>query len=199
MEVEPIDFTVLIAAVGCITGLVSLGIEAARFFSERPHVKLRTFDELNNYICGTDQGEVVRCYLNLQILNTGDKHLLLQDVYMKRPGTKKKTGTLVHYSRAFTGMPWKYCDGQEIEEPGQLRLPASIPPGGIFEASLLFVDVPEECYHTEDSFLYPVLCAVFASGRIRELEIQGICTYPDSDLVYCDKNGKQYSMQPEKL
>ena len=118
-------------------------------------------------------------------------------VYEKTGGQKEPNGKFGHYNSAFTRMPWKYRDGQKLEEPEQIRLPVSIPPGGIFEACLLFVDVPEDCYRTENSFLYPVLCAVFASGKIKELKFQAICTYPDSDLVRCDADGGKYSMVPD--
>lgn len=72
-------YTFWIAVVGCATGVISLAIEVARYLSERPHIQVRTYDELNNLIY--IQGDVVKSYIHLQILNTGTRHILLQDVY----------------------------------------------------------------------------------------------------------------------
>lgn len=93
------DYTMLIAVIGCVTGIASLLIEAAQFFAGRSKAKFDTFDELNNFIYMEEfvvedddrskAGKVVHCFLNLRVMNTGGRHILIQDVYMIRPGGKK--------------------------------------------------------------------------------------------------------------
>lgn len=85
------DYTMIIAIIGCVTGVMSLAIETAQFFANRKHGKFSTFDELNNfaYIKDKDDLGVVHCCLNLRVMNTGGRHILIQDVYMRRPGSKK--------------------------------------------------------------------------------------------------------------
>ncbi len=43
-------YTFWIAVIGCVTGLISLAVEVARYLAERPHIQVRTYDELNNLI-----------------------------------------------------------------------------------------------------------------------------------------------------
>ncbi|MFR8519306.1 MAG: hypothetical protein ACLVC2_15635, partial [Emergencia timonensis] len=74
-----------------------------------------------------------------------------------------------------------------------VRLPASIPPGGVFECVLLFTDFFRECYDTEDHFLYPTLCVAFAPGIDRELEVQSILTSETDEFSYVDADGNQWS------
>ena len=40
-------YTFWIAVIGCVTGLISLAVEVARYLAERPHIQVRTYDELN--------------------------------------------------------------------------------------------------------------------------------------------------------
>lgn len=107
------NLTMIIAIIGCVTGVISLLIEAAGFFSERSRVKLGTFDELNNFIYLN--GDVINCFLNLRVMNTGGKYIIVQDVYMRRPGYDKKTASGIRppYG-AFSATPWKYCNGNPV-------------------------------------------------------------------------------------
>lgn len=133
-------YTFWIAVIGCVTGLISLAVEVARYLAERPHIQVRTYDELNNLIY--IQEDVVKSYIHLQILNTGTRHILLQDAYLKHPGAKKNTlDNLTPFRQAYEQMPWKYYNGNLITAlPDIVRLPASIPPGGVFECLLIFLE-----------------------------------------------------------
>ena len=186
-------YTFWFAVIGCVTGLISLAVEVARYLAERPHIQVRTYDELNNLIY--IQEDVVKSYIHLQILNTGTRHILLQDAYLKRPGAKKNTlDNLTPFRQAYEQMPWKYYNGNLITAlPDIVRLPASIPPGGVFECVLLFTDFFRECYDTEDHFLYPTLCVAFAPGIDRELEVQSILTSETDEFSYVDADGNQWS------
>ena len=102
------NLTMIIAIIGCVTGVISLLIEAAGFFSERSRVKMGTFDELNNFIYLN--GDVINCFLNLRVMNTGGKYIIVQDVYMRRPGYDKKTASGIrppHRGNIATGILWK--------------------------------------------------------------------------------------------
>lgn len=186
-------YTFWIAVIGCATGIISLAIEVARYLSERPHIQVRTYDELNNLVY--IQGDVVKSYIHLQILNTGTRHILLQDVYLKRPGAKKSIlENLTPLKQVYTQMPWQYCNGNLVTvQPDTGHLPASIPPGGVYECVLLFIDFFRECYDTKDRFLYPTLCIAFAPGIDRELKVQSILTSEKDEFSYVDADGNQWS------
>lgn len=193
-EEEQMGYTFWIAVIGCVTGLISLAVEVARYLAERPHIQVRTYDELNNLIY--IQEDVVKSYIHLQILNTGTRHILLQDAYLKHPGAKKNTlDNLTPFRQAYEQMPWKYYNGNLITAlPDIVRLPCpAIPPGGVFECVLLFTDFFRECYDTEDHFLYPTLCVAFAPGIDRELEVQSILTSETDEFSYVDADGNQWS------
>lgn len=189
------EYTFWIAVIGCAIGAVSLGIEIARYLSERPRIQIRTCNELNNITL--IEGNVVKNYLHLQILNTGTRHTLLQDVYLKRHGAKKNIlENMVNVSRAYKYMPWKYCNNQKIADtPDIVHFPASIPPGGVFECVLLFIDVFRECYDTDESFIYPTLCVAFTPSTVREIEVQTILTSSDNEYCYADSEGRKWSFR----
>lgn len=65
------DHTMMIAVIGCVTGVISLFTEAAQFFSGKSRLKSDTFGELNNFIYFDE--EAVHCFLNLRAINTGGK------------------------------------------------------------------------------------------------------------------------------
>ena len=110
-------YTFWIAVIGCVTGLISLAVEVARYLAERPHIQVRTYDELNNLIY--IQEDVVKSYIHLQILNTGTRHILLQDAYLKHPGAKKNTlDNLTPFRQAYEQMPWKYYNGNDYSVTG---------------------------------------------------------------------------------
>lgn len=44
------DYTMMIAIIGCVTGVASLLIEAAQFIGGRSKARFDTFDQLNNFI-----------------------------------------------------------------------------------------------------------------------------------------------------
>ena len=101
------DYTMMIAVIGCVTGVASLLIETAQFIGGRRKARFDTFDQLNNFIYiesaqpEEDSQQVCRavhCFLNLRVMNTGGKYILIQDVYMRRPGKKrnemKETGSM---------------------------------------------------------------------------------------------------------
>lgn len=77
--------------------------------------------------------------------------------------------------------------------PGYI-CPASIPPGGVFEAVFAFTDFEDDCYRTDEHFLYPALCLVMADGSVREMSVQDILA-KDKDFRYVDSaEDKEYSM-----
>jgi len=190
------DITSWIAIIGCLTGVSSLCLETARYLSEKPHIQIGTFNELCNMIYIND--DVVKCYLNLRIMNTGDKCILLQDVYMRRPGaTRSILKNLVHYNKASSSMPWSTCNGAPIKnKPASIHLPASIPAGGVFEANFLFVDFMQEHYISKDHFVYPTLCIGFSPNKVKEYKIQAILTYSDKDedYWYVDREGNKWQV-----
>lgn len=199
------DYTMLIAVIGCVTGIASLLIEAAQFFAGRSKAKFDTFDELNNFIYmeefvvedddRSEAGKVVHCFLNLRVMNTGGRHILIQDVYMIRPGGKKNERKDRAYPYgAYEKTPWKYCNGSEIAMPEKIHLPASIPAGGLFEATFAFADFEAPCYMTDEYFVYPVLCVVMADGSVKEVPIQSILYKSDSFKFVDSVNDKEYSM-----
>lgn len=198
------NITLLIAIAGCITGVLSLIIEAASFLSERTHIETGTFSPLENmihkqvYRDGDDETTVFKCFLNLQMINTGGRYAIIQDVYMIRPGCKgKKTDDMVAYHSVYSRTPWKYCDGKKLPEPDKVHLPAALPSGGIFEACFVFTDMDMPCYHTEDIFLKPVLCIVMADGKMIETPVEAIVARKGA-LVYTDSaEDKKYSMDTE--
>ena len=92
------DYTMMIAVIGCVTGVASLLIETAQFIGGRSKARFDTFDQLNNFIYiesaqpEEDSQQVCRdvhCFLNLRVMNTGGKYILIQDVYMRRLGKKR--------------------------------------------------------------------------------------------------------------
>ena len=90
--------------------------------------------------------------------------------------------------------PWRYCNGRSAELPARIHLPASIPPGGVFEAVFAFTDFEDDCYRTDEHFLYPALCLVMADGSVREMSVQDILA-KDKDFRYVDSaEDKEYSM-----
>lgn len=137
----------------------------------------------------------MKSYLHLQILNTGTRHILLQDVYLKRPGAKKNIlENLTHVNRAYAQMPWEYCNGNLFTTLADtIHLPVSIPPGGVFKVVLLFIDLFRECYDTDEQFLYPTLYVTFAPGINRKLKVQAIVTSPQDEFSYVDGDGTQRS------
>ncbi len=191
------DYTMIIAIIGCVTGVMSLAIETAQFFANRKHGKFSTFDELNNfaYIKDKDDLGVVHCCLNLRVMNTGGRHILIQDVYMRRPGSKKNDiKDCVYPYEIFTKTPWEYCNGIKIEKPSKLRLLVSIPEGGVFEGVFAFTDMLCDCYCTDEPFVYPILCVVMADGSVKELTVQTIMS-GDRSFAYVDSpNDNSYSM-----
>lgn len=192
------DYTMIIAIIGCVTGAASLIIEAAQYFSGKSRLKLDTFDELNNFIYLEE--DVVHCFLNLRAINTGGKYSIIQDVYMRRPGYGKKgrdgkSGVIYPYG-VFSATPWKYCNGCELENPPKVHMPASIPEGNVFEAVFAFTDIDDECYKTEESFLYPVLCVVLADGTVKELPVQAIMHGEHEFNFVNSVEDKRYSMKP---
>ena len=197
------DYTMIIAIIGCVTGAASLIIEAAQYFSGKSRLKLDTFDELNNFIYfGKDSFDenVIHCFLNLRAINTGGKYSIIQDVYMRRPGYGKKgkdgkSGVIYPYG-VFSATPWKYCNGCEMENPPKIHMPASIPEGNVFEAVFAFTDIDDECYKTEESFLHPVLCVVLADGTVRELPVQAIMQGEHEFNFVNSVEDKRYSMKP---
>lgn len=192
------DYTIIIAAIGCVTGVVSLAIEAAQFFASRKYGKFSTFDELNNfaYIKDRDDLGVVHCCLNLRVMNTGGRHILIQDVYMRRPGSKRRdTKNYVYPYEIFAKTPWEYCNGIKIEKPSKL----SIPVGGVFEGVFAFTDMLCDCYCTDEPFVYPILCVVMADGSVKELTVQTIMS-GDRSFAYVDSPGdKTYSMNDDEI
>lgn len=44
------DYTMMIAVIGCVTGVASLLIETAQFIGGRRKARFDTFDQLNNFI-----------------------------------------------------------------------------------------------------------------------------------------------------
>ena len=103
------NITLIIAIAGCITGVLSLIIEAASFLSGRTHLEVGTFSPLENmihkktYLDGDDATTVFKCFLNLQMINTGGRYAIIQDVYMRRPGCKgKKTDDMVAYHGVYS-------------------------------------------------------------------------------------------------
>lgn len=187
------NLTMIIAIIGCVTGVTSLLIEAAGFFSERSRVKLGTFDELNNFIYLN--GDVINCFLNLRVMNTGGKYIIVQDVYMRRPGYDKKTASGIRPPYGvFSATPWKYCNGDPVETPPKVHLPSSIPAGGVFEAVFAFTDVYDDCYKTDENFIYPSLCVVMADGTVKEISLQTILAKNDSFTFVDSAEDKEYSM-----
>jgi len=84
------DYTMMIAVIGCVTGVASLLIETAQFIGGRSKARFDTFDQLNNFIEDSQQVcRDVHCFLNLRVMNTGGKYILIQDVYMRRLGKKR--------------------------------------------------------------------------------------------------------------
>ena len=188
------DYTLLIAVIGCVTGVISLGLEIVKYISDRPKVVVKTYNELENVFYVSKEQDIVKAYLHLQILNTGNKHVLLQDVYMKRPGMRKKVlKNLVHYTECYEEMPWETCDGIKLEElQKELHLPCSIPAGGIFEGVLLFIDTYQSCYEAKEHFVYPVLCVGFVPYAVHETKIQAIQIESKEDFSYHDRQGRTY-------
>lgn len=198
------DYTMMIAVIGCVTGVASLLIETAQFIGGRRKARFDTFDQLNNFIYiesakpEEDSQQVCRavhCFLNLRVMNTGGKYILIQDVYMRRPGKKRnEMKDRVYPYDAFESTPWRYCNGRSAELPARIHLPASIPPGGVFEAVFAFTDFEDDCYRTDEHFLYPALCAVMADGSVREISVQAILA-KDKDFRYVDSaEDREYSM-----
>ena len=190
------DLTLWIAVIGCLTGIISLCLEIMRYLSDKPHVQIGTFNELCNMVCIND--DAVKCYLHLRIVNTGNKSLVLQDVYMRRPGTTKNIlKNLVHYNKALTGMPWSTRNGMPVKkQQASIHLPVSIPAGGIFEANFLFVDVLKDCYAIKEHFIFPTLCVGFAPAKIKECKIQAILTHCDNtqEYWYVDTDGNKWGI-----
>ena len=87
---------------------------------------------------------------------------------------KKEMKDRMYPYDAFERTPWRYCNGRSAELPARIHLPASIPPGGVFEAVFAFTDFEDDCYRTDEHFLYPALCLVMADGSVREMSVQDI-------------------------
>lgn len=188
------DFTLPIAILGCITGVLSLVIQFFQYISERPRVYLKTYNELNNIVCRKQTA--VSCYLHLRVMNAGKKSALIQDIYLRRPKARKNIlNNLVHYSRSLSEMPWRSCDNILIlKKPSPVHILASVGPGEIFEVVLEFLDVPHECYNSDSHFLYPTLCVAFAPYKVKEIEIQAILTDEGNEFTFHDTNGKEWKL-----
>jgi len=188
------DITFWIAIIGCLTGIVSLCIECARYLSERPKVDISTFNELNNLI--HIDGDIVRCYLHLRIINIGRKHILVKDVYMRKPNTAKNIfDNLVHYNRVFASIPWRTRNRIKVREKPQIvPLPVSIPAGGLFEACFVFNDIYKDYYNTEDHFVYTTLLIGFTSNKIKECKIQALVSDVKNEYLYSDQDGVEWGL-----
>ena len=188
------NITFWIAIIGCLTGVISLCFEIARHLSEKPKVHIGTFNELCNKI--RIDNDIVYCYLHLRIMNTGKKHVLLTDVYMRRPGTTKSIReNLLYYKKALSGIPWRTRNNLPVRrKPDVVHLPASIPAGGVFEVCFLFTDFLQDCYQSEGHFVFPTLCVGFATSKVKEYEIQAILSCVDNDDYYVDQNGNKWKL-----
>ncbi|MDR1013672.1 MAG: hypothetical protein LBL86_01650 [Coriobacteriales bacterium] len=187
------DYAFWIAAIGCLTGVLLLSIEIARYFSQRTRIEVTTIDPLKNVVQIDD--DVTKCYLGLRIFNHGAKHLLLQDVYMRRPGRKsKKLNDFVHFSKAMTpDFPWKPSDGSLNDcKAEKVTIPVSIPPGGIFESVFLFIDMTEDGYLSEDRMMTLSVCAVFTPKPVRAVNMQAIVLASDAQLSFYDEDGNEW-------
>ncbi len=112
------SITLLVAMIGCLTGILSLGIEFMSYLANKPHFKIDTYNELCNVACINN--DVIKCYLHIRIINTGNKPLILQDIYMRRAeATRNILNNLVHYNKALSSVPWTLCNGKPVKKQSQ--------------------------------------------------------------------------------
>ena len=83
------DYTMMIAVIGCVTGVASLLIETAQFIGGRSKARFDTFESAQPEEDSQQVCRDVHCFLNLRVMNTGGKYILIQDVYMRRLGKKR--------------------------------------------------------------------------------------------------------------
>jgi len=192
-----LSFSEWIGVIGGITGIISICVQIAAYNANRMHVKTDTFDELLNRVYVSEKDDIVKCYLNLQVINTGNKPFVLQDVYMCRPKISGNTGgEFIHYKKALSKLNWDACNDDKSDRQESIHLPVSVPAGGVFEASFLFVDFMQDCYKSDAVIIQPTLVAYFAPSKIKKCKVQAILTDTDSgqSFAFHDEDGNVWNL-----
>ncbi len=159
------DATFWIAVIGCVTGVVSLGIELARFWRERPRVTVETCNELNNFVYIEDG--VATVYLNVRVYNGGPRPVLLRGAYLLHAD-----GGMAAPVKAMEDVDWRFCDNLPLQSlPAERKLPASLPAGGLWQGVFLYKDLPQ--HYTAEEPLWDLTCYVVTGERdIHPLTVQ---------------------------
>lgn len=157
--------TFCIALIGCVTGVVSLGIELARFWRERPRVAVESCNELNNFVYIED--DVATVYLNVQVYNGGPRPVLLRGAYLLHGD-----GGIAAPVKAMEDVDWRFRDNLPLQNvPAERKLPASLPAGGLWQGVFLYKDLPD--HYTDTEPLWDLTCYVVTGERdIHPLTVQ---------------------------
>lgn len=179
------SFSEWIGIIGGITGIISICVQIATYNANRMHVKTGTFNELQNAVYISEKDDIAKCYLNLQIINTGSKPFVLQDVYMCRPGTNIRAGeNLIHYQNALRNLQGASFKDVKTENGAEsVHLPISVPAGGVFEAKFLFIDYLHDCYKSDYQIIQPAILAYFAPSKIKLCKIQAILVRAEDQFL----------------
>ena len=135
---EPI--TLIVAIIGCVTGVLSLGINLYKLLYERPKIVLEAeWPSITGFFPNRDADFLSEksLLIAIRINNKRVTPCSIKAVFIKHDG-------FVHWplpEHSLAEMP--YSDGKEVEITFQIRqkalpLPATIPPMGSIEASFYF-------------------------------------------------------------